>query len=85
MPLFLRALNDLIMTKEEQFNQEYIELKEQDLRYNRVTTSRLLFYVSLLAFICFVAGCSFQLYKHSYKGKPDVQIQGSTHYVPEYK
>ncbi|WP_447642914.1 MULTISPECIES: hypothetical protein [Chitinophagaceae] len=73
------------MTKEEQLHQEYIDLKEQDLRYNAVSTSRLLFYLALTAFICFVAGCSFQLYKHSYKGKPDVEIQGSTHYSPEYK
>ncbi|PZP49356.1 MAG: hypothetical protein DI598_08055 [Pseudopedobacter saltans] len=73
------------MTKEEALKNEYTALKEQDIRYNRVSTSRLLFYLSLTAFICFVAGCSFQLYQHSYKGKPDVEIQGSTHYTPEYK
>ncbi|MFT4203898.1 MAG: hypothetical protein QM610_08270 [Chitinophagaceae bacterium] len=73
------------MTKEEALQKEIVELKEQDLRYNRVSTSRLLFYLSLTAFICFVAGCSFQLYSHSYAGKPDVEIQSSTHYVPEYK
>jgi hypothetical protein len=69
----------------EQLHEEYQALKEQDLRYNRVTTSRLLFYVALTSFICFVTGCSYQLYKHSYAGKPDIEIQGSTKYTPEYK
>lgn len=69
----------------EQLHEEYEALKEQDLRYNRVSTSRLLFYVGILSFICFVTGCCFQLHKHSYAGKPDVEIQPSTKYVPEYK
>lgn len=73
------------MTQEDALNKEIVELKEQDLCYNRVSTSRLFFYLSLVAFICFVAGCSFQLYKHSYKGKPDVEVQPSSHYIPEYK
>jgi len=73
------------MTREEALQKEYTELKEKDLCYNQVSTSRLLFYLALTGFICFVAGCSFQLYKHSYAGKPDVEIQSSTHYTPEYK
>jgi hypothetical protein len=37
---------------------------------------------SLVAF--FLAAC-FGLYAHRYKGKPDIDIQSSTLYNPQYK
>lgn len=61
------------------------EIKEKDIRYNRVSSSRFLFYVQVFCIVAFILGGCFQLYKHSYKGKPDIEIQGSTKYVPEYK
>lgn len=61
------------------------KLLESDFRYNRVSSSRLLFYLSVFALFVFLfAGC-FQLYKNRYKGKPDIEIQSSTKYTPEYK
>lgn len=61
------------------------EIKEKDIRYNRVSSSRFLFYVQIFCLLAFVFGSCFQLYKNHYKGKPDIEIQGSTKYVPEYK
>lgn len=70
---------------EHNYDQERIELLESDVRYNRVSTSRFLFYVSVFSLVAFLfAGC-FQLYLHRYKGKPDFEIQSSTKYTPEYK
>ncbi|MCU7694099.1 hypothetical protein ACFSPU_06880 [Haoranjiania flava] len=67
------------------FEKERQEQLETDIRYNRVSTSRFLFYISVFALVAFLfAGC-FQLYKNRYKGKPDIEIQPSTKYVPEYK
>jgi hypothetical protein len=59
--------------------------KEKDIRYNRVSSSRFIFYVSFFCYVAFILGGCYQLYKHHYAGKPDVEIQGSTKYTPEYK
>ncbi|MBN9297973.1 MAG: hypothetical protein J0I41_13250 [Filimonas sp.] len=59
--------------------------QEKDIKYNRVTSSRFLFYVNIFCILAFVLGGCFQLYKNHYKGKPDIEIQGSTKYTPEYK
>ncbi len=72
-------------TEENLDEKERQELLESDFRYNRVTSSRFLFYISVFALVAFLfAGC-FQLYKNRYKGKPDIEIQSSTKYTPEYK
>ena len=61
------------------------QLKEKDFLYNRVSSSRFLFYVNAFWIIALVfAGC-FQLYLNHYKGKPDIEIQGSSKYEPQYK
>lgn len=67
------------------YEQERQEQLETDVRYNRVSSSRFVLYISIFALVAFLfAGC-FQLYKNRYKGKPDVEIQSSTKYTPEYK
>jgi hypothetical protein len=52
---------------------------------NWVTTSRFVFYMQVFAFVAFVAGCSYNVYKQSYKGKPKVEVQESTEFTPKYK
>ncbi|RFM28567.1 hypothetical protein [Deminuibacter soli] len=61
------------------------EIKEKDIRYNRVSSSRFLFYVQVFCILAFVLGSCAQLYRSHYQGKPDIEVQGSTKYVPEYK
>ncbi len=73
------------MTNHDSLQNEYKELKEQDIKYNKVSSARFLFYLTLAAMASFVVGCSTRLYHERYKGKPDVDIQSSTKYVPEYK
>ncbi len=59
--------------------------KEKDFGYNWVNSSRYLFYLQVLCIIAFLIGGCYQLYQHRYKGKPDVEVQSSTKYTPEYK
>lgn len=61
-------------------------IDDKDLSKSWVHSSRFLFYVSVLCFIAFVTGCSYNIYKQRWKGKPDVEkIQGSTKYSPVYE
>ncbi|RAJ00345.1 hypothetical protein LX64_04048 [Chitinophaga skermanii] len=57
----------------------------KDIAQSRVSSSRFLFYVKITCIIAFVLGGCYNLYKHRYKGKPEVAIPESTLYNPKYK
>jgi hypothetical protein len=61
--------------------------QDQDREFgkNWVTSSRFLFYVTVLTYLAFVAGCSYQVYEHRYRGKPKVEVPENTLYTPKYK
>ncbi|MGI8952903.1 MAG: hypothetical protein ACR2FN_15125 [Chitinophagaceae bacterium] len=61
------------------------KLKEKDFLYNRVSTSRFIFYVTVFSVIASSVGSCYKLYQERYKGKPDVEIQSSSQYNPQYK
>jgi hypothetical protein len=63
------------------------ETKEQskDFTKNWVGSSRFVFYLSVFALVAFIFGGCYKLYEKRYKGKPDVEVQSSTKYTPEYK
>jgi hypothetical protein len=56
-----------------------------DFSGNWVSSSRFLFYVQVFCILAFVLGGCYNLYKHSYAGKPDVAVPESTLYNPKYK
>jgi len=64
-----------------------IKQADQDREFGRnwVTSSRFLFYVTVFTFLAFVAGCSYQVYEHRYRGKPKVDVPENTLYTPKYK
>jgi len=64
---------------------EELDNKEKDFAYNWVTSSRFLFYVHAFCLLAFVLGGCYSLYGSRYKGKPEIEIQSSTKYTPEYK
>lgn len=66
-------------------SQETTETSEKDIRHNWVTSSRFLFYVHVFCITAFVLGGCYKLYNHRYAGKPDVEVQKSSQYTPEYK
>jgi len=61
------------------------DVKDNEFGKNWITSSRFLFYVTVFTFLAFVAGCSWSVYKSQYKGKPKVEVPGSTLYTPVYK
>ena len=64
---------------------EYKDPKEKDLAHNWVHSSVFLFYLQVLVIVALVIGGSYSLYKHRYKGKPEVQVPDNTLYTPKYK
>jgi hypothetical protein len=66
-------------------SQEVNITENKDFSRDWVASSRTIFYVTFFALTAFVFGASVRLYQQRYKGKPDIEIQGSTKYTPEYK
>ena len=65
---------------------QHIATKEtKDFTKNWVNSSRFVFYLSVFSILAFLFGASFKLYQERYKGKPDVEVQSSSKYTPEYK
>jgi hypothetical protein len=57
----------------------------KDFSRNWVNSSVFLFYLQVFCIVAFVIGGSYSLYKHRYKGKPEVNVPGNTLYTPTYK
>ncbi len=58
---------------------------EKDFTKNWVNSSRFLFYLQVFCTLAFLLGGCYRLYNQRYKGKPDVEVQKSSQYKPEYK
>ncbi len=66
-------------------SQEIIDHQEKDFTKNWVNSSRFLFYLQVFCILAFVLGGCFRMYNQRYKGKPEVEVQGSSKFKPEYK
>jgi hypothetical protein len=64
---------------------EINETSEKDIKTNWVSSSRFLFYLHVFCILAFILGGCYKLYDHRYRGKPDVEVQKSSQYTPEYK
>jgi hypothetical protein len=64
---------------------EIDETTEKDFTKNWVNSSRFLFYLQVFCILAFVLGGCYRLYNQRYAGKPDVEVQKSSQYKPEYK
>ena len=64
---------------------ELNESSNKDFTKSWVNSSRFIFYLSVFCILAATFGECYNLYTHRYKGKPDVEIQSSTKYTPEYK
>lgn len=64
---------------------ETTETSEKDITTNWVSSSRFLFYLHVFCILAFVLGGCYKMYNHRYPGKPDVEVQKSSQYTPEYK
>jgi len=61
------------------------DYREKDFRHNWVHSSVFLFYLQVFCIVALVVGGSYSLYKHRYKGKPEVVVPDNTLYTPKYK
>ena len=68
-----------------EYHKELEKVRDRDFIYDWVSSSAFLFYLTVFCVLAFAFGACFQLYKHSYKGHPDVKVQESTLYTPKYK
>lgn len=71
-------------------NQEHVhetekDYRDKDFRHNWVDSSVFLFYLQVFVIVALVIGGSYSLYKHRYKGRPEVEVPGNTLYTPKYK
>lgn len=67
------------------YEAELEHLKNQDFAYNKVSSSRFLFYLQLAGSVLLFLTACYVLWTNRYQGKPNVEIQSSTLYTPEYK
>ncbi len=58
---------------------------QKDFTKSWVSSSRFLFYLQVFCILAFVLGGCYRLYNQRYAGKPDVEVQKSSQYKPEYK
>ena len=58
---------------------------KNDFTGNWVSSSRFLFYIGIFCALSFILGGCYQLYKHRYPGKPEVNVPENTLYNPKYK
>ncbi|MDQ6757906.1 MAG: hypothetical protein M3004_13330 [Bacteroidota bacterium] len=65
--------------------EEVIDNDHKDFAHNWVSSSRFLFYCQVFLFVAFLTGGCYGLYKHHYKGKPEVAVPDNTLYNPKYK
>lgn len=61
------------------------DYRDKDFKRNWVNSSVFLFYLQVFCIAAFVLGGCYSLYKHRYKGKPEVTVPANTLYTPEYK
>lgn len=61
------------------------DYRDKDFKRNWVNSSVFLFYLQVFCVAAFVLGGCYSLYKHRYKGKPEVEVPANTQYTPQYK
>ncbi len=70
---------------EQAYVEELKKNQERDFTRNWVNSSVFLFYLQVFCLVAFLLGGCYSLYKHRYKGKPEVEVPTNTHYTPQYK
>ena len=70
---------------EQAYVEELKKNQERDFARNWVNSSVFLFYLQVFCIVAFVLGGCYSLYKHRYKGKPEVVVPANTEYTPQYK
>ena len=66
------------------YKQELQKVQDKDFAHNWVSSSGFLFYLQIACLVAFLFGSCYMLYTKRFD-KPEVKIQESTQYTPQYK
>jgi acyl-coenzyme A synthetase/AMP-(fatty) acid ligase len=72
------------MSQSQEYHQELQKVQDKDFTHNWVSSSAFLFYLQLACVGALLLGACFMLYNKRFE-KPEVTIQSSTLYTPQYK
>jgi hypothetical protein len=72
------------MSHNHEYQQELQKVQDKDFAHNWVSSSAFLFYLQVACMIAFLFGGCYMLYTKRFE-KPEVKVQESTLYTPQYK
>jgi hypothetical protein len=72
------------MSQHSQYQQELQKVQDKDFAHDWVSSSAFLFYLQVACMVAFLFGGCYMLYTKRFD-KPEVKIQESTLYTPQYK
>lgn len=78
------ASQNLTMDTSNDYQQELKKVQDKDFTHSWVSSSGFLFYLQIACFAALVFGMCYMLYTKRFS-KPEVTIQESTLYTPQYK
>jgi len=72
------------MAHTSEYHEELQKVQDRDFAHSWVSSSAFLFYLQIACFVAFLFGGCYMLYTKRFD-KPQVKIQESTLYTPQYK
>ncbi len=72
------------MSQNPEYQQELQKVQDKDFAHNWVSSSAFLFYLQVACLLALLFGMSYMLYTKRFD-KPEVKVQESTLYTPQYK
>ena len=72
------------MAHNAEYQEELKKVQDKDFTHNWVSSSGFLFYLQIACVVALLFGASYMLYTKRFQ-KPEVKIQESTLYTPQYK
>jgi hypothetical protein len=72
------------MSNSPEYQQELQKIHDRDFTHNWVSSSAFLFYLQVACFVALLFGSCYMLYTKRFE-KPEVKVQESTLYTPQYK
>ncbi|MDP4265610.1 MAG: hypothetical protein Q8941_24020 [Bacteroidota bacterium] len=72
------------MSQSQEYHEELQKVQDKDFTHNWVSSSAFLFYLQIACVVALLFGACYMLYSKRFE-KPEVTIQSSTLYTPQYK
>lgn len=72
------------MAHNAEYHEELKKVQDSDFTHSWVSSSGFIFYLSVFTLVAFLFGASYMLYTKRFE-KPQVKVQESSLYTPQYK